>query len=276
MAAFSTLAALAVGGAGLVGGAMQASAANKGAKAQNKAANQSIAEQRRQFEVMRSYLDPVYTDSRLANSFYMTALGLYPDTNYRPPSAAPAQPAQPAQQTNNRPTGGSVFQRMAAENQPPQQAQVQNADGQTAATPYTPGKTASDIVSMVQQSPGYQTQMQEGINAVDRAAAGSGGLMSGRRLMALNDVGQKTFGSFYNQWLDRVGGVAGQGGQIAGAIGQGAQSMANNVSNLMTNRGNAKAAGYQNAASAWGGALGDVAGAAGWWAGQQPMTKGFG
>ena len=282
MAAFSTLAALAIGGAGLAQGAMGASAANKAAKAQKKAANNGIAEQRRQFEVMRSYLDPVYQDSRVASQYYMTALGLYPDTNYRPEAGVGGAPVNNPQtgavpQAQPQPTGaiGRAAMRAGAMTGEPQ---PQAAPAPTATQPgqpgYTPGKTQADIISMVQNGPGYQTQLQQGINAVDLAANGAQGLTSGRRMMALNDYGQQTFGNFYNSYLDRLGGLAGQGAQVGGAIGQGAMGMANQVSGLMTQKGNAAANGAVNAANSWSGALDSVAGAAGWFAGQRPMTGG--
>lgn len=280
MAAFSTLAALAIGGAGLAQGAMGASAANKAAKAQNKATNQGIAEQRRQFEVMRSYLDPAYQDSRVASQYYMTALGLYPDTNYRPdpgvggaPVSNPQTGAVP-QANPQQATGPFARTRMmTGEAQPAPTPAAPTQPGQPG---YTPGKTQADIISMVQNGPGYQTQLQQGINAVDLAANGAQGLTSGRRMMALNDYGQNTFGQFYNGYLDRLAGLAGQGAQIGGAIGQGAQNMGNAVSGLMTQKGNARAQGITNAANSWSGALDSAAGAFGWYAGQRPMTGGGG
>lgn len=281
MAAISTMVALGVGAAGLGSAAMGASAANKAAKQQSKQANNAIAEQRRQFDTMLQYLGPQYTDARLASSYYMTALGLYPDTNYRPPSAmpvtnpqtGPAPKPKPASPFGNGAIGNAANEAMDQPAPVSQVGQVQNPDGSTAPAPYTPGKTQADIISMVQQGPGYQTQLQAGIDAIDSAAAGTGGLMSGRRMMALESEGQKTFGQFYNGYLDRLGGLAGQAGPIAGAIGQGAQNMGNQIAGLMTNKGNAQAQGTMNAASSWQQGISDAAGAAGWAYGQRPMTK---
>lgn len=276
MAAISSMIALGVGAAGLASSAMGASAANKAAKQQSKQANNAIAEQRRQFDLSLSYLDPIYQDAEIARSFYMTALGLYPDTNYRPPSGVPAPTTQggpapkPASPFGNGPIGNAAREAMGD----PQDFVTNPAQQPGQPAPYTPGQTQSDIVSMVQNSPGYQTQLQTGIDTIDRAAQGGQGLTSGRRMMALNDYGQGTFGSFYNQWLDRVGGVAQQGTQAAGAIAGQSQAVANNVGNLMTQKGNAQATGTMNAASSWQQGINDVAGAAGWFTGQRPMTGG--
>jgi hypothetical protein len=122
---------------------------------------------------------------------------------------------------------------------------------------------ALDIGEQVRNTPGYQEQLRAGTTAIDRAAPLVGGMYSGRRMKALNDHGQQTFGGYYNDWLNRVGGIAGQAPQIASSIGQAGQQNANNVGNLWMTGANARAQGQTNSASAWTGALGNIAGIAG-------------
>jgi hypothetical protein len=115
---------------------------------------------------------------------------------------------------------------------------------------------ALDIGAQVRNTPGYQEQLRAGITAIDRAAPLVGGMYSGRRMKALEAQGQNTFGSFYNDWLNRVGGIAGQAPQIAGNIGQAGMQNASNVGNLMMTGANARAQGQTNSANAWTGAIG--------------------
>lgn len=272
----------------------QAKAAKKSGKLQYQASQDTIAEQRRQFDTAVAYLGPQYTDARIASSYYMTALGLYPDTNYKPPPAVtPPAAALTNQQTGPTPKpspkpspvtgwpqGGAVTnaagEAMDGQPQPqPQAGQVTNPDGTTAPAPYTPGMTQSGIVSMVRNSPGFETQLQTGVDAVDSAAIGTSGLMSGRRLMALEAEGQKTFGSFYNQWLDRVGDIAAGAAPIGSQIGQAGQTMANNTGNLLMTGAKAKGDAAVNAASSWAGFNGFLAGQANNF-GTALMTGGFG
>lgn len=49
--------------------------------------------------------------------------------------------------------------------------------------------------------PGYQTQLQMGQQAVNRGMAKTGQLQSGAEQVALQDLGQNTFSSFYNSKL---------------------------------------------------------------------------
>lgn len=264
----------------------QAKAAKKSGKLQYQASQDAIAEQRRQFDTAVAYLGPQYTDARLASSFYMTALGLYPDTNYKPPAAV-TPPAAPVTDQNAGATarprtpwqGEGAIANAAGEAMgappAPMTGTATNPDGSTAPAPYTPGMTREGIVSMVRDSPGYQTQLQAGTEAIDRAAAGTGSLMSGRRLMALEAEGQKTFGSFYNQWLDRVGGVAAGAAPTGAQIGQAGQNMANNTGNLLMTGARAKGDAAVNAANSWAGFNGFLAGQINN-AGQALMTGGFG
>ena len=128
--------------------------------------------------------------------------------------------------------------------------------------------TQQSIADQVMQTPGYQAQLDQGLKSIDRAAPLTGGMYSGRRMKALNDYGQNTFGSFYDNWMNRVGGVAGQGQQVAQNVGQAGMQNAQNVGGLMVQGANARAQGSLNSAAAWTGALntglGMVGGAKGW------------
>ena len=121
----------------------------------------------------------------------------------------------------------------------------------------------------IRNLPGYQDQLREGIGAIDRAASARGSINSGQRMKALNDYGQRTFGGFYNDYLNRVGQMAGQAPVIAQGIGNAGIQNANNVGNLMVQGGQARAQGSMGAARSWQGGISDLAGIGGWYGGQR-------
>lgn len=113
----------------------------------------------------------------------------------------------------------------------------------------TPGSFAR-----YQQSPGYQFQLTQGIDAAKNAASASGGVWGGNTLKALTQFGQGLANTDYNQWLsnyraqqsqlyDMLSGVAGSGQNAAANLGGFGQSYANSASNAIGSIGNANAAG---------------------------------
>jgi hypothetical protein len=90
-----------------------------------------------------------------------------------------------------------------------------------------------------QQTPGYQFQFDQGINAINRQGAATGRLDSGAQAKELTRYGQGVANQEYNNWLNRVAGVAGQSQTATSNLGsvynnQGTQSAANsgNLANL--------------------------------------------
>ena len=84
--------------------------------------------------------------------------------------------------------------------------------GSTSSGTYDPygqyrGQAASQLntlmnnPSMAMSQPGYQQQLQQGMRTTQRGAAATGMLQSGAEQNALQNVGQNTFGSYYNQQL---------------------------------------------------------------------------
>jgi hypothetical protein len=120
----------------------------------------------------------------------------------------------------------------------------------------TGGVTQQGIYDQVRMTPGYQAQLEAGTKAIDRAAPLAGGMYSGRRMKALQDYGQNTFGSYYQDWQNRVAGIAGQGQSAGQNIGQAGMNYANNAGGLMVQGANARAQGTMNSANAWSGAIG--------------------
>lgn len=132
-------------------------------------------------------------------------------------------------------------------------------------------------LSKFQQDPGYQFQLQQGEQGVNRAAAARGGYDSGRTLKELlrfdNGLAAQSYGDAYNRYnndqtnrYNRLAGLAGLGQTSANALTNSGNAYGNNVANTLTAGGNAQAAsqiaqgnarmsGYSGIANALSGAL---------------------
>lgn len=96
---------------------------------------------------------------------------------------------------------------------------------------------AADALSRFRAAPGYQFQLSEGVNALDRSAASQGGLYSGAQGQALTEYGQGLADQTFNARLSQLAGLAGIG-----------QNAAGNLSSIATGRGQSEGA-YQGAAA---------------------------
>jgi hypothetical protein len=79
---------------------------------------------------------------------------------------------------------------------------------------------------LAMQQPGYQQQLQQGIAAQEAGAASKGMVSSGAEKAALNQLGQSTFGSYYNSMLANLMQMSGASANPAAAQ-QAAQQGAN-------------------------------------------------
>lgn len=112
--------------------------------------------------------------------------------------------------------------------------------------------------SSVMGLPGYQQQLQQGIQTTNRGMAASGQLQSGQEQAALMNLGQNTFGSYYNAQLANLMQLSGAS-QSPAAAGQ-AQTQANlarsniQTQNLQNMAGGAGAlvGGINQGINAWG------------------------
>ncbi len=125
-----------------------------------------------------------------------------------------------------------------------------------------------------QEGPGYQFQMNQGIQARDRSAAARGGLMSGGQLKALTEFGQGLANQEYGNYQGQLQGLAGMGQNAAAQTGQFGANAANQIGNLMGAQGDATAAGIIGRANMQMGALGQLAEFAGLGQGQGGLFGG--
>lgn len=149
-----------------------------------------------------------------------------------------------------------------------------------------PGTFSAPSLAEARATPGYQFTLGQGLSAIDRGAAARGGLNTGRTLQAEQAYGSGLADSTYNDVFNRslgtyqanlqgyqanLQGQQQQYNQVAGVanLGQGAisninsltQQGAGNIGNLMTQQGNAQAAGTVGAANANSAALTGVSNA---------------
>ncbi len=110
-------------------------------------------------------------------------------------------------------------------------------DQYTAEGPYT-SQQVSDKISNL---PGYQAELQQGVDAIQKGAAAKGYLGSGRVLKELSSFGQNTLGKFYGNELDRLAGLAGSGQQAASQTAQNSMSLGGGLAGLYSNLGDTKA-----------------------------------
>ena len=106
----------------------------------------------------------------------------------------------------------------------------------------------------LENTPGYQFRLSEGLKALERSAAARGTLLSGGTLKGMQryaqDVASTEYGNRVNQLMDlsRLGlagasGSANIGSQYAGQAGSLLSDQAQQLTNLTTGQGNAQAAG---------------------------------
>lgn len=263
---------LAIAGASVAGAAISSRASSSAAKTVQQSTDRAADLQNQQFQQLLRLQMPAYDRANAAGSLYSQALGIPMGGggSYQPAGQQYGGQPQQGGGTGSYPGyGGGVNQQEVSrsDNEFGGYAGMMTGTTQVGqAQPVPSGGQAMtgggqpDIASQVMNTPGYQAQLDQGIRSIDRAAPLTGGMYSGRRMKALNDYGQQTFGSYYNDWMNRVGGIAGQTAQIGNNIGQQGMQNANNVGQLMMTGANARAQGALNGASAWTGALGNIAG----------------
>lgn len=148
--------------------------------------------------------------------------------------------------------------------------------GQGLLTPWTSTFTAPTAAEAA-QTPGYQFQLQQGLNAVQNSASARGGLLSGQTLADMNNYAQGTastnyqntfnnaltqYESAYNTFLNnqnntysRLMGLSGQGLQAAQGAAGVTTSIGSDIASLYGAQGAAQAQGTIGAANAYGSIL---------------------
>ena len=272
--------AVAIGGSALLG----AYTADRAGKRQSDAANAASDRTAQAGIQARADLAPWRDSGQLANAKLMELLGLSTPgasmptreqfTSTTPASSAVYEPGQWDR-------GGQMRGRMISPGNPGgtrfDQAGYDNAMAgyQKSASAQKPDDYGSLLHNFtgadLQNEPGYKFGMEQGQQAIDRAASAAGRYDSGQTLKELTRYGQDYAGTKYDNAFNRdaanksrvFGYLSGQSGQGANAAGQQAgigMNTASGVGNFQTQGADASAAGMVGAANAIGGGVGNYLG----------------
>lgn len=260
------LTALVVGGVGALAGAgASAYAANKSAKAQTAAADQSAAVQREMFNKQVQLQEPYRNAGLAAQNELLTLLGISPQ--------APAGPAAAPQRydSKGRPidASGRVIKGGATRGS---SSDISIPTYNYAVNPNDPdfGSAARPFgMDQFEADPGYAFRMSEGMKAIERSAAAKGGLLSGSTLKGITRFGQDTASNEYtnafnryqierNARLNPLQSLMGLGQTSAGTLTQNAGALGQGLGQAAVARGNANASSYMNSATALNNAISGV------------------
>ena len=123
------------------------------------------------------------------------------------------------------------------------------------------GKSA-DYSSFL-NSPDYQFALQQGMSNLDKSAAARGNLYSGGYGQQLVDYNQGLATQQYNNYYNKIAGLANQGQTAAAALSGVGENYANQAGQNLANAANATASGYLSQGNAQAGLynqLGNIAG----------------
>lgn len=236
-----------IGGAvaSIAGGLISNRGASKAADAQTAAANRQMALQGRIYDENVARFAPYEGAGRNALAALNYELGL---------GGQPVVGATPLDVTQMRDRRGRVISGRRGGYQVDgrtfstrSQADAYARDNATGGTPYG-GYEASQ---------GHMLRTREGLNAIDASAAARGGLFSGAALQALERGGQEYAQLGYDNYLNRLTGLASSGQNAAGQGAAAGANYAQGASNALDNIGNAQSAGAIGQANAWNNAIGN-------------------
>jgi hypothetical protein len=113
---------------------------------------------------------------------------------------------------------------------------------------------------MVQNSPGFQSALQQGETSILQNAAATGGVRGGNTQGALAQYSPTLLGQAIDQRYGQLGGLAGMGQASAAGISSAGMNMGQNISNNMNQMGQTQAANALGNYNLQSNFLGDIAG----------------
>ena len=221
----------------VVGAGASAYSARQGAKATGRAADASIAEQQRQFDLARADTagQRALGDAAIARLSALYGYGSMPNPSAPSASGTPGVDQSSGFRINPNGSIGRV---------------LTGGSGTDVQTPSTTGGTSSSPdMGVFFASPDYQFNLAQGQQAIERSAAARGGLVSGNTLTAATGYAQGLASREYSAFVDRLMQQAGIGATGIGASAAAGANAANNISNINMNAANARVSGINNMAS---------------------------
>ena len=265
---------------GVIGGV----SASKAANAQQEAAEATVKEQRRQFDLMRSDTAPYRSAgyNALAAMQYEMGLGPMPGSTgaANVNAAITTIPGVTTTVPGQNPYGGDQFDEGADRNLAWNRLAPMSGQGMTTTTSPTrysvngqmfdtmdaaqgyantlnTGAGNSSYVGF-QETPGYQFQLEQGQKALERNAAARGIRLGGASMQEAQRMGQGYANQEYGNYYNRLAGLAGVGQTAVGTSAQVGQNTANSIGNALMAGGDARASGYQGMNNAFQGAMGNM------------------
>jgi hypothetical protein len=226
---------VAVGGAGLIGSVIGASATSGAADTQAQSAQNATNAQLSMFNQGQQNVAPWLQAGQGSLAQLQRALGL---------NTGPAM-------------GGGLGGAPVPIGRPGSMNQIAGPQaGVAGGMPMSGGGT--DLTSILRNTPGYQWQVGQGQEAILDRASSLGGVNSGATLKALSDYTSNQADSTYQQYLQNLFGISNTGANAAlGQAGIGAQ-VGWQIGSNMIGAGNALAAGQIGSANAISGGLGNA------------------
>lgn len=237
--------AVAIGGSAILGAASAAKgakAASNAADAQSASAQAGIDEQARQFDSIRSLLNP-YVQAGTGDFNAQTYLNANPDVAADPYySQHPDEHFQQLGRFENRQgaSTGSLFA----------QQSLLGLNGNGA---------QQQAVSGIQNSAGFQSLLSQGENSIRQNAAATGGLRGGNTQGALAQFSPALLAQQIQQQYSNLNGLTGMSQNAAAGLGSAGQNSANSISGLLQQQGAAQAGGMIGGANAQNSAYSGIA-----------------
>ena len=262
--AISTGAALLGAGLGgaLIGGSSSRSAARQVAGASDAA----TAEQRRQFDIATGLAQPAIGAGNAARDQLMRLLGLAPSggspNSFRTLGPAASGVGHVLGQLGD--TGGpfgNLARQLQGREGLPTTARTQFGldTGGAAGLRGPQGGASADPLDVIRNTPGYNFQLEQGTRALN-ANRSAGGISGGELTRDFARFNQGIASSFYQDYANRLAGLAGSAQTASATLGQqGIQSGAN-IGNTLINAGNARASGILGQGNAFGNLFNDIGG----------------
>lgn len=262
---------------GIASSFIGAEGAKSAAQTQADAATQAAQLQLQMFNQTQQTVQPWVTGGGNALAALQSALGLTAPGAPQPAAPGGATPAAPVSTPqgnlvdlgngytattdsmgNTVISGGGQGQQSFPSTPLQQALQQYNQLFQTNLSPITPnpGSTTAGQFSTkspyagFQSSPGYQFQLNQGLQSIQNSAAARGGLAGGNTLKALQQYGTGLANQDWYNYLGQLSGLSNTGENAAVNVGNTGAQVGANAGNALIGAGNAQAAGTVGATNA--------------------------
>lgn len=213
-------------GGSILGGLFGSSAASKAAKAQVKAAQMAVDEQRRQFDTTQRNFSPYLNAGTDALDQLSALTGLSDGTDWGAYAAAnPDVLADYQQNVNGKGRFNSLDDYAKYHYETFGKAEGRDISAFTSA----PGAAQQAAIDQLKASPLYSSLYRNGEEALLANASATGGLRGGNMQGALYNLGADTLSNVIQQQLSNLGGIANMGQGAAGSLGGFGANAANQI-----------------------------------------------